>query len=90
MNALRDIPSALDVEIRIYVTSAATDRGAQAWDDGSVHNEDAEDKSGTNTLNAKVLESPYVKLGQGRPDLSALLNNVIEDTAGLMSVNGTQ
>lgn len=85
-DALRDVPSVLDVEIRIFVTG----RGAQAWDDDSLHKEDAEDKSGTNTLDAKVLDSPYAKLDQGRPDLRALLDNVIEESAGLMSVNGTQ
>ncbi|KAF7985874.1 hypothetical protein HWV62_43742 [Athelia sp. TMB] len=88
LKAAQLAPSSLQVEIRIYVTSAngsasemsrSGSRGEDSLNGGS-------DREKQDDL-SKILAHPAVKVAEGRPDLGVLLREEAEATSGRMSVS---
>ncbi|TFK37957.1 ferric reductase NAD binding domain-containing protein [Crucibulum laeve] len=85
--ALDNIPDTMTVDIQLFVTAAV--QGAQAWEDDSVEN-DVEEKNSSNGSDPKILESPLVRVRQGRPNLKTLISDEISNASGAISVSVLQ
>ncbi|KAF8961720.1 ferric reductase NAD binding domain-containing protein, partial [Flammula alnicola] len=85
---LKDVPSSISVDIKIYVTSPAPPT-EEKWDDDSNGNGSKESLDGSDSLQSEpnLLESPYVSLGHGRPDVSSLISDEVASATGSISVN---
>ncbi|KAF8998384.1 ferric reductase NAD binding domain-containing protein [Cyathus striatus] len=81
--ALSNPPEGLSIEVKIFVTSMIED--AQAWEDDSTDNE--ESKPPSDNTDPKLLESPFVQVQQGRPDIKALIETEVISSTGAISVN---
>lgn len=81
---LANVPSSTSVDVRVFVT-AGTD---QSWDDDSVEGDAEVEGAGTAKLKQPLLNSPHVRVQQGRPDVEHIVNEEISQGSGPISVSG--
>jgi len=96
--ALQDLPSTLSVLIKLGITGLADDSSSssQKWED-DTNETVSEEKVGASSSNSstvlkdtKLLDSPFVTMEQGRPDVISTISKEIANSAGRVSVNGAQ
>ncbi|KAL0959531.1 hypothetical protein HGRIS_011244 [Hohenbuehelia grisea] len=88
--ALRDLPSSLSVEIRIYITAEADQEqpDAQALDDDSQHTDTEHKADAKNAPRAAgLLQMQAVQVLQGRPALKTIIDEETQRASGSMAVN---
>jgi len=91
-SAVKQAPTSLQVEIRLFVTGSST----ADWDTVSTDSSKLESPGGISTLSAEntpppsPLETPGLKVSLGRPILNSILKEEAEEAReGSMCVAGT-
>ena len=75
--------------MQLHITAAITDK----WDEGSKENgfdfmvTQAGDNS-TSRSYSTILQSHFVEIRQGRPDLKSLISKEVDEATGKISING--
>lgn len=80
----RDVPPTLDVDIRLIITGTNKQNG-----DTSLCDVESMPQIKTeNKTILKLLDCPFARIQEGRPDLHTLIKNKIARAVGNVSVNG--
>lgn len=95
LSALGYLPKSLVVSLQFYVTTALTENGPAQWDEESSSSTEnvivVAGKTNSTTSfesGSRLFELPFVKLEQGRPDLTTLIKEEIKNGMGSLSING--
>ena len=84
---LQKIPPTISVAVQLYITS----RGAASNKlDGSLKDSRSEVIMPTSDWQSSstILQSPFVQVYRGRPNLKPLISNEISEATGRLSING--
>ena len=84
--ALENIPPSISVAVQLCITgSTATAQGL-----GESSKESCSEVMLTldSQLHSTILQSPFVQVHQGRPNLKQLISNEISEATGRVSING--
>jgi ferric-chelate reductase len=81
------MPPSISVVVQLYITGGIA--AAQGLDE-SLKEESCSEVILTpdSGLNSTILQSPFVQVHQGRPNLKQLISNEIGEATGRVSING--
>ena len=84
--ALDNIPPTISVAVQLNVTGVAA--AVQGIDESLKDSCSEVTPSSDSQLYSTILQSPFVQVNQGRPNLKQLISNEIGDATGRVSING--
>ena len=87
---LENIPLSFSVAMQLYITGSTAAQGLdESWkESGSDAIVTPGSENSTSQLYSTILQSPFVEVHQGRPDLKRLISKEIDEATGRMSVSG--
>ena len=86
--ALENLPPSISVAVQLYITRITA--AAQGLDESPKDKEICSEAMITpdSHLYSTILQSPFVQVHQGRPNLKKLISNEIGEATGRISING--
>ena len=84
--ALENIPPSISVAVQLYITGSTA--AAQGLDESLKESCSEVMLTPDSRLYSTLLQSPFVQVHQGRPNLKQLISNEIGEATGRVSING--
>ena len=84
--ALDNIPASISVAVKLYITGAGA--ASQGLDESLKESSSEVMHISDSQLYSTILQSLFVQVSQGRPNLKQLISNEIGEATGRMSING--
>ncbi|KAF8809124.1 hypothetical protein BYT27DRAFT_7188217 [Phlegmacium glaucopus] len=78
--ALENVPPSISIAVQLYITAATTL-------DNNSSKEDVFEMVTYTRDSSTILQSPFVQVCQGRPDVKSLISQEVEEATGKISIN---